>query len=295
MRNSSDLPLLDAIVIGGGPAGLQAALTLGRMHFDTVLFDSGEYRNSTVEHAHNLVTNDGRSPAELRRIARTELETYATVSVRDAAVRDVSPTPLTGGETETSFTVTAADGSVVHTRAVLLATGMSDTLPDVPGLAEHWGGRVAQCPFCHGHELAGQPIAVVGEGAHVDAVRGMLARISDEITTMAPTDLARVSETGADAGLELALNDGSTRRVGGVFIAAAARQRSPIAEQLGCAMLESGAVEIDAMGCTSVAGVYAAGDMAHSAALPGPMVSLAAAIASGQLAAVSAVRASLVT
>uniref|UniRef100_UPI0013E2E744 NAD(P)/FAD-dependent oxidoreductase n=1 Tax=Microbacterium sp. CPCC 204701 TaxID=2493084 RepID=UPI0013E2E744 len=125
--------LYDAIVIGGGPAGLQAALTIGRMHREVLLLDSGEYRNATVSHGHNLVTNDGRDPAELRATARAELAAYPTVEVRDRAAESVSGTL---GD----FRVTLADG-IERARRVVLATGMRDELPPVPGLAEQWGRR----------------------------------------------------------------------------------------------------------------------------------------------------------
>lgn len=272
--------MYDIIVIGGGPAGLQAALTAGRMHRSVLLLDSGEYRNATVEHAHNLLTNDGRDPAELRRIARDELAAYATVDVRASAVTSVSG-PLG------AFEITTTDG-VERAARVVLATGMRDTLPAVPGLAEQWGRRVAQCPFCHGHEFAGQRVAVLIEGEHAGMIERMLRPVVASTYIAAPAQVTGVAEV--DGGLELALADGGAERVAGVFVAATATQRAPFAEQLGCALLPSGGVEVDALARTSVPGLYAAGDMAHVAAVPGPMVSLAAAIASGQLAGASAIR-----
>lgn len=280
MHNSDSLPAVHAVVVGGGPAGLQAALTLGRMHRSTVLFDSGEYRNATVDHAHNLLTNDGRSPAELRAIARNELAAYDSVELRDEAVLSIAR----DGD---GFVVETA-GEPLRARTVVLATGMRDELPPIPGLAAQWGRRVAQCPFCHGHEFAGQPIAILGSGQHAEMIGGMLRPIVSEFTVVDPMAVARVD--GTPSGLTLRLDDGSALDVAGVFVAATSTQRAPFAAQLGCAVLESGCVEVDAMGATSVPGVYAAGDMAHTAALPGPMVSLAAAIASGQLAGASSVR-----
>ncbi|WP_203580723.1 NAD(P)/FAD-dependent oxidoreductase [Microbacterium hibisci] len=272
--------MYDVIVIGGGPAGLQAALTIGRMHRTVLLLDSGEYRNATVEHAHNLLTNDGRDPAELRRIARAELAAYATVEVRTTAVTAV-------GGSLGDFAVTTADG-VAHARRLVLATGMRDELPAVPGLAEQWGRRVAQCPFCHGHEFAGQRVGIVIEGEHAGMIERMLRPVVASAFLASPADVAEVAEV--DGALELRLADGSVERVAGVFTAATATQRAPFAEQLGCGILPGGGVEIDPLGRTTTPGVYAGGDMAHLAALPGPMVSLAAAIASGQLAGASAVR-----
>ena len=272
--------MLDAIVIGGGPAGLQAALTLGRMRYDTVVLDSGRYRNETVAHAHNLITNDGRSPAALRAAARDELAAYDTVAVHDAEARTV--TQADGG-----FVVTTAEGARLRAGRVILATGMRDELPDIPGLAESWGREVAQCPFCHGHELRGRPVAVLG-AEHAVVQQTMLARIASEVTIVDPAELVRVER--ADGGLVLHLAGGGRHEVAGLFLGASARQSAPFAADLGCRILPSGGVEIDANGRTTVPGVYAAGDLAHTAAMPGPLVSLAAAIAAGQLAAVGVVR-----
>lgn len=272
--------MYDVIVIGGGPAGLQAALTIGRMHRTVLLLDAGEYRNGTVEHAHNLLTNDGRSPAELRAIARSELAAYPTVAVRDTRVHAV--TGALGG-----FAVTTDEGSVTARRLVL-ATGMRDELPAVPGLAENWGNRVAQCPFCHGHEFAGQRVALLLEGEHGVMIERMLRPVVASAVIVSPSEVSAVVAT--DDGLALDLADGRREVVAGLFTAAVSLQRAPFAEALGCGILPGGGVEVDALGRTTVPGVYAGGDMAHLAALPGPMVSLAAAIASGQLAGASAVR-----
>lgn len=272
--------LYDAIVIGGGPAGLQAALTIGRMHRQVLLLDSGEYRNATVQHAHNLVTNDGRDPAELRAIARAELAAYPTVEVRSTAVESVSGAL---GDFRVEL-----PGGAEHARRLVLATGMRDELPPVPGLAEQWGRRVAQCPFCHGHEFAGQRVAILVDGEHAEMVSRMLQPVVASALIVPPARVSRVAETGD--GLALTLADGTAGHVAGIFTAATSHQRAPFAAQLGCRILPGGGVEIDALGRTTVPGVYAAGDMAHTAAVPGPLVSLAAAIASGQLAAASVVR-----
>lgn len=272
--------MYDVIVIGGGPAGLQAALTIGRMHRDVLLLDSGEYRNATVDHAHNLITNDGRSPAELRRVAREELAAYPTVEVRTVTV-----TAASGALGD--FAVATAEGAE-HARRLVLATGMRDELPAVPGLAQQWGRRVAQCPFCHGHEFAGERVAILIEGDHGLMIERMLRPVVASALIVRPAELAEVAEVAG--GLELTYADGRVERVAGVFTAAAASQRAPFAAQLGCAHLPGGGVEVDPLGRTTVPGVYAGGDMAHLATVPGPMVSLAAAIASGQLAGASAVR-----
>ena len=273
--------MYEAIVIGGGPAGLQAALTLGRMHRRTLLVDSGEYRNATVERAHNLLTNDGVAPGELRARARAELAAYSTVEVRDAGVRSVA----VDGD---GFSVGFDHGETVRGRRVVLATGVRDELPPIPGLAAEWGRRVAQCPFCHGHEFAGRPVAVSLAGDHAEMIRRMLEPVASDVVVIPPDAIARI--VAEPDGLRIETVDGGATAVAGLFVAPKPSQRAPFAEALGCRMLPSGAVEVDAVGATSVPGVYAAGDMAHTAMTPGPMVSLAAAIAAGQIAAAGVVR-----
>ncbi len=272
--------MYDAIIIGGGPAGLQAALTLGRMHRRTLLLDSGAYRNGTVRHAHNLLTNDGRDPAEIRRIARAEIAAYDAVEIRDATV--------TGVERRGEALIVTVDDAELDTHAVILATGVADALPPIPGLAEHWGDTVANCPFCHGHEFAGRPVAVVNASPHAAVLARMLEPVASEVHVVAPDDVSAVS--GARDGLRLQLTDGTTREVAGAFVAPTWTVRGELVDALGLERQESGAVRTDPFGRTSVEGVYAVGDIAQPDHLPGPLFSLAAAIAGGQLAAVAVVQ-----
>lgn len=262
----------DTIVIGGGPAGLQAALTLGRMHRDVLLLDSGRYRNGTVEHAHNYATHDGIAPAELRRLARADLAAYDTVEVREVAADHVEP----DGD---GFVVTIGD-STERAATVVLATGVRDALPDVPGLAEAWGKEVAHCPFCHGHELARGRVALDVEGPHLDRLTAMLTRIGAELVPVG----GRVQRVERIAGgLDLTLDD-STIHVDGMFVAPSFSQSAPFAEQLGLDLNDSGCVRVDAFQSTSVAGVFAAGDAAHHRDLPMPMSSILTSQAAGLVA-----------
>lgn len=295
----------DAVVIGGGPAGLQAALTLGRMHRRTLLLDSGEYRNAPAEHLHNFVTHDGTPPAEFRAAARAELAAYATVTVREAAASAVVPDGAGFRVVLAADAATDDAGAAPFTtRAVVLATGMRDTLPAIEGLEPLFGTVAAVCPYCHGHELSGKPVAVLGSGPHVARVVFLLERIASRLTVLTdgadlepglraqldgagvavrPEPVKELSRSAAGATVSFA--EGPSDEVGGIFVAAEFAQRAPFAEQLGLDLLPSGAVEIDAMGRTSVPGVFAAGDMAHVAALPMPMASVLTAASSGLVAA----------
>lgn len=294
--------MYDAIVIGAGPAGLQAALTLGRMHRSTLLLDSGEYRNGTVLHMHNVVANDGTPPAEFRATARAQLAEYADVEIRDIGAQTV-----TGSDV--GFVVRLADGETVQSRHIILATGVADDLPAIPGLQELWGTRAFSCPFCDGHEHAGRSIGVLGPAPRAEHLIGLLGRIVGDITVFSVEQGfsteeaqtleglgARVSPEPVNAvapdadGVRITTESGE-QSVAGVFVAAGSmRHRAPFADQLGLQMLPSGSIEIDDFGRTSLPGIYAAGDLAHRASLPGPMASVLLAAAAGQMAAVGVIQ-----
>ncbi len=283
----------DVTVIGGGPAGLQAALTLGRMHRRVLLLDSGSYRNDPTDAMHNFLTRDGTPPSELRKLAREELAGYDTVEVRDLTATSVVP----DGD---GYSV-GTDAGPVATRLVLLATGVRDTLPAKPGLAELFGTVAAHCPFCHGHEFAGLPVGVLGSHEHVGRVAGMLAPIASEVVVLAdggeltadvPFAVRSEPVTGfcrSSLGTTVSFDGGPELELGGVLVATTFEQSAPFAADLGLTLLPSGCIEVDAFGRTSRPGVFAAGDLAHTAALPMPMSSVLMAAAAGQLAATSCV------
>lgn len=290
----------DVVVIGGGPAGLQAALTLGRVRRRTLLLDSGEYRNSAADAIHNMITRDGTTPAEFRAKAHAELAAYDSVEVRAATAATVVQVPGAG------FEVRLADGSKVTGRTLLLATGLRDQLPATRGLPDLFGNLAAHCPYCHGYEYADTHVAVLGSGPQVPRMALLMERVASRLTVMtdggdldpehrailvaaditvrpeAVTALSR-SETG----VSVAFAEGPDEEVGGVLVATTWVQSAPFAEQLGLSLLPSGCTEVDPIGRTSLRGVYAAGDAAHTAATPVPLSSVVAAAAAGKNAAMA--------
>ena len=293
---------LDVAVIGAGSAGLQAAQTLGRMHQRTVVLGTDRYRNDPATHMHNFLGHDGEPPAELRAAARKDAEQYDDVVFRDAEVLRVS-----GGFGD--FTLELADGATVRAARVLLATGVRDRLPAVPGVAEQFGDRVAHCPFCHGHEFAGGVVGILGAGPHAAHFAGMLAPIAGELVVLADgatldeASAATLARVGArvvaepvravrrtDAGLEADLDGAAPVALAGLFVRTEWSQAAPFAEQLGLETTELGAVVVDVLGRTSVPGVYAAGDLAAPVGLPMPMASVLVAAAAGMAAAAGCVQ-----
>ncbi|HCS61257.1 MAG TPA: NAD(P)/FAD-dependent oxidoreductase [Microbacterium sp.] len=294
--------MYDAIVIGAGPAGLQAGLTLGRMHRKTLLLDSGAYRNGTVLHMHNVLGDDGTAPAKYRARAKKQLTEYRDVEFSAGTVARIS------GAVD-NFTVHFPDGHSEDARRIVLATGLADELPHVDGLDELWGRGAFVCPFCDGHEFDGADIGIIGSGPRAAHLLGMLGRIAQSITVfpidepVAEEERAALEAAGARVASAVvaqvrAADDGVAVTAGaevvgvaGLFLAAGGfRQRAPFIEHLGLRMLDSGAIEIDDFGHTSVAGISAAGDLAHRASMPGPMASVIQAAAAGQLAASAVVQ-----
>ncbi|MGO4597404.1 NAD(P)/FAD-dependent oxidoreductase [Terrabacter sp. 2RAF25] len=289
----------DIAIIGGGPAGLQAALSIGRIHRDAVLFDDGRYRNATVSHMHNVVGNDGTPPDEFRALARKQLAAYDTVSVREERVESVE-------EVDGTFHLRVADGTTLTAYAVVLATGVRDALPAVPGLEDLWGDLVAHCPFCHGHELSGGRIGIVG-AAIAPHMSAMLRRIASELVVFSdgeplPEDWDARPEVRTERLVSVERHDGGVRvtlerpdgershdQVSGLFVKPTMTQSAPFAEQLGLALNPSGCIRVDEFGRTSRPGVFAGGDLAHLPAYPMPMASVTMAAAAGQVAASGAI------
>lgn len=157
MNATDPPPTWDAIVAGGGAAGLSAALMLGRARRRVLVIDAGSPRNRFAEHMHGVLGNEGVSPADLIRKGRAEAASYG-VEVQDAAVERVD-------DADAGLTVTFADGRTAQTRALVVATGITDELPDVPGLAERWGRSVLHCPYCHGWEVRDERLGVLATSA----------------------------------------------------------------------------------------------------------------------------------
>jgi thioredoxin reductase len=305
----ADPSVYDVVVVGGGPAGLGAALTLGRALRRTLVVDGGAPRNAPSPAAHNVFTRDGTPPAELLRLARADLAAYPWVTHRAGTV--AAAEPAGGG----GFAVTLADGARVRSRLVLLASGVVDVLPPVPGLAERWGVSALHCPFCHGTEVAGRPLAVYGRGAGAVEQALLIAGWTRDLALLTdgpagdgpdgltPEHRARLAAAGVAVREErvarldgpgrsleaVAFADGAALPRAAVFLRAPQRLRGDLAERLGCALTPAGLVAADAEmlthGRTSVPGVYAAGDGA------GRMQQVGAAAADGSAAAATMSRA----
>ena len=267
----------EVLVIGAGSAGLNAALILGRARRRTLLLDHGPPRNAPAHASHGLLTRDGTPPLELTRLGRQQLAPYPVTLHPDHA-QTVTPDP-------DGFTVTLAGGATVHARRLLLATGVTDLLPDIPGLREGWGTTVHHCPYCHGWEVHDQHLAdLIPGGGDMAYHRGVLLRQwTPHLTllTHGPDHLSadqranlthlgvRIDERPVTRwdGRHVTFDSGPSIERDALFVTPGQAQRSMIPEQLGCARIERGPLAgvllkvTPESGLTSVPGVYAAGDM----------------------------------
>ncbi|MEV4889463.1 FAD-dependent oxidoreductase [Nonomuraea sp. NPDC055795] len=284
----------DVVIVGGGPAGLAAALTLGRAHRHVLLLDTGHGRNAPAEAVHNFLTRDGTPPAALRELAREELSAYPSVEIREETVTDVRP----------GFRVELSGGETAGARRLLLATGLSDDLPGPPGVEALWGRSAFHCPYCHGWEVTGRPVAVIGASPARVRLALQLSRFADVAlcTGREPLDpasrakllaqgvtvrderIARLEATG-DQLERIVFEDGPPLPRQAVFVVNVPRRhQTDLAARLGCATFTDGCVEVNEFGQTGVPGVYAAGDTARRATVPVPLAAVIAAAASGTVA-----------
>ena len=268
----------DVVIAGGGPAGLSAALALGRGRKRVLLCDAGPPRNAAATHVHNFVTRDGTPPAEFRRIARQQLEQYRSVEVRDVRVEEIR------GE-RGAFEVQLASGSE-QARRVLLCTGMIDELPDLEGFRALWGTSLFQCPYCHGWEVQDQRFGYLA--ASVEAVpfalflRGWTSDVvllTDGAFALPPETAASLAASGVlieerriakllprgDRLQAIEFAEGGSLPRDVLFVHPRQRQVE-LVRSLGLALDPKGFVEVDEVQReSSRPGIYAGGDLVMEA------------------------------
>ncbi|WP_254895743.1 NAD(P)/FAD-dependent oxidoreductase [Streptomyces sp. NA02536] len=267
----------DVVVVGGGAAGLSAALVLGRARQRTLVVDAGEPRNAPSSHMQGYLTRDGMAPAEFLALGREEIARYGVRLVRDR-VTDVTR--------DGDFTVALDAGRTVRARRLVVATGLRDELPAVPGVAERFGRDVLHCPFCHGWEVRDQPFGVLASSAMSVHQALMVSQWSKDVTLflhrvaeeeLPEEDLRRLAAAGVGvvpgevAALEIEddrltgvrLADGSVHTRSVLFVAPRPVPRTGLLERLGAELTETpfGAYPVvDPTGLTTVPGVWAAGN-----------------------------------
>jgi thioredoxin reductase len=261
----------DVVIVGGGPAGLSAALVLGRARRTVAVVDAGAPRNAPAAHMQGFLSRDGMAPAEFLRVGREEVTGYG-VEIFDGAVTQIEP----------GFVARLANGEELAARRILLATGVSDDLPDIAGVRERWGRDLLHCPYCHGWEVRDQPIGVLGTAPGSVQHALLIGQWSDDVAFFVHTyDLNASEQAELEArGVQIVLGevgrlvveddrltgveltDGRVIARTAVFIRPVnVPHADGLLAGLGCNVDAAGFAIVDGTGRTSSVGVWAAGNV----------------------------------
>ncbi|MFD5090562.1 NAD(P)/FAD-dependent oxidoreductase [Amycolatopsis thailandensis] len=260
----------DVVIIGGGVAGLSAALVLGRARRKVVVIDGGSPRNAPAAHSHGFLTRDGIPPKELLATGRDEVRAYGVEIVDDVVHR-----------LRHDRAVELASGRVISGRRIVVTTGLADELPDVPGVAERFGTDVLHCPYCHGWEVRDQRFGVLATSDKAVHQALIVWQWSKDLTFFTHTQQISADDRAKLTGLGIRIVDGKVselavendrltgvRLVDGevverdvVFVGPKFVPHDELLAQIGCARTETGSIAVDAQGRTNVDGVWAAGNV----------------------------------
>ncbi|WP_088006704.1 NAD(P)/FAD-dependent oxidoreductase [Indiicoccus explosivorum] len=269
--------IYDCAIVGGGPAGLNAALVLGRSRRNVVLFDENDGRNLVTREAHGFLTRDGIRPEELKALASDELEKYESVRQVRQRVKAIKRIA------DTDYELTTDDGQTFHAIKLLLATGLKEELPDVPNIHEFYGKSLYSCPYCDGWEVRDRPLALIADKSVFKVAKKLYnwsqdlvictngeGGISKEERARLDEKEIRIIETpiqsleGTDGQLEqIRFTDGSSIERHYGFITPYMKPAVNFGEELGCETNAHGGIVTDKYRRTSVWNIYAAGDASH--------------------------------
>ena len=271
-----ETPTYDVIVVGGGAAGLSAALVLGRARRVVAVIDARTPRNAPAAHMQGFLSRDGLPPSELLALGREEVDRYG-VDLVDATVSGIANDGASG------FRVELREGRSVSARRLLVATGLRDELPELPGLRERWARDVLHCPYCHGFEVRDRKLGVLGGSPAAVRYTQIVRQWSDDVVHIAPTGTLTADERHALAARGIRIAEGAATQVlveadrlrgveldgdqlvrcDALFVPPRFVPNNDLLVGLGCELDEDGWPITDADGRTSVAGVWVAGNVTN--------------------------------
>ena len=271
------MELVDVIIIGGGPAGLNAAVVLGRCRRKVLLFDTGEYRNRSSHGMHNYLTRDHIKPTDFVNICQEELKKYGIKRIKHRIVHSRK-------NDDGIFVSRDENGTIYHSKKLLVATGLADNLPDVPGFKEHYGTSIFHCPYCDGWEVRDKRVGVYAKNKPgwelALALKGWTDKVvlyTDGKTTVKPSQqeqlvanditlvtLPIVRVEGKNGVLQtIHFTNGTEAACDAIFFVNGFRQQCDLAETFGCEMTKKGVAKANKMQQTNIPGLYVAGDVAR--------------------------------
>lgn len=266
--------ILDCAVIGGGPAGLNAALVLGRSRRKTILFDDNKPRNAVTSESHGFITRDGINPQEFKKVAQEELSSYPDVRIEKQRVNHIN-------KEHNLFQVETENGEVYKAKKIILATGFKEDLPDIPGVKEFYGKSLFSCPFCDGWELRDRPLAVIADDKKAVHMAKLVSNWTNDliiftngnkVISLEEQELLnsygiRINEKKIAAFIgeegildKIQLEDNTTVFREGGFIAAEWKPAASFETTLGYTLNEQGGIATDSLQRTNTEGVFACGD-----------------------------------
>ncbi|WKA51280.1 NAD(P)/FAD-dependent oxidoreductase [Planococcus liqunii] len=264
----------DCVIVGGGPAGLNAALVLGRSRRNVILFDDDSGRNLVTRESHGFITRDGIKPEEFKRLAHKDIAKYDSVEIKQERVMSINRV------SDTHYEITTEEGKTYHSIKIILATGLREQQPNIPDIEKYYGTSLFSCPYCDGWELRDQPLAVIADKSVFELAKKVYTWSKDLIVftngegRLELKDRDRLVAKGIGVreevidGLEgdngqlrsVRLEDGTLiDRVGG-FVTPLWSHNAHFGKELGCEENEYGGIKTDEYGRTNVWNVYAAGD-----------------------------------
>ncbi len=264
----------DIIIVGGSYSGLAAAMALGRALRKVLVIDSGNPCNKQTPQSHNFLTNDGKPPREIANLARQQVQQYQTVDFLQGFV-------TTGSKSDTGFTIQLQTGEIFTAKKIVVATGIKDIMPDIPGFAECWGISVLHCPYCHGYEVRQQKTGIMANGEAAFELATLISNWTNELTvysdgksTNTQEQTKKLSEhkiavvekeidrvEHKNGYIEtIVFKDGTKTSVTAIYARLPFEQHAGLPQALGCELTPEGYIKIDVAQRTSVHGVYACGD-----------------------------------
>ena len=268
--------MIDVVVIGGGPAGMSAALVAGRGRNDVLLIDEEKPRNAVTNESHAFLTRDGITPEDFRKKGRRDLLKYPTITIQNERIASIARNK------DGSFQLTTSSEDIIHTKNVVLATGLTETLPNVKDIENYYGSSIFSCPFCDGWEMKERPLILITESDRAFHVVKLLKNWTDDLvvatngldvfdaeqkTLMDKNNIRLIRDkitqlNGQNGELQsVEFESGETILRTGGFCSTDLNNKLPFIQQLGIEVSEAGFITTDMMGRTNINGLYAAGEI----------------------------------
>ncbi|RLJ33663.1 thioredoxin reductase [Chryseobacterium sp. 7] len=264
----------DVIIIGGSYSGLSAGMSLGRSLRNVLIMDNGKPCNRQTPHSHNFITHDGKTPAEIAKLAKEDVEKYETVQFYNGKAVKTS-------KADEGFEVEISSGEKFYTKKLILASGVKDLMPDIPGFAECWGISVIHCPYCHGYEVKDQITGILSNGDMAYELSKLIFNLTKNLTlftngkaTLSKEQIEKLNQNkitlNEDEIKEVKHEGGSIQKIvfkngkeiplQALYAKIPFEQNVNVSDDLGCELTEQGFIKVDMMQKTNIPGVFACGD-----------------------------------